>query len=380
MESEQTRGRMTSAGGRQACGPSASCEMAGGILPTLILIGTRKGGTTALSNLLRDHPSVRMPDCKRGSDSWPPVVRRTMCVWDKEVRYFSRGLRSNLVGPCWYRSLYPCPILVGHKDDRLVAYDGSPDYLVMPEASVIEMRAQLGPAARLVALLRNPSDRFYSAYNMGMNEMNQKTRKRAGETVQETYASFASRLDRMIACAPDCPNEQSVVSMFFNFGLYARHLSKFIRHFGREALLIEASEDFYRDPQAIMARVVAFAGLPLADGQSTSQGARSHDGTGGRNSGRVWGGDGYTGKLEPAERAKLDAFYQPHNLELYALISRDFKWSTPRAEGGVPARNVTKLSTVDVAAAVRAAREQFKAELMRAPNFGSLRLPTRAEL
>ena len=33
------------------------------------------------------------------------------------------------------------------------------------------MRLALGAQAKLVALLRNPADRFYSAYNMGMNEV-----------------------------------------------------------------------------------------------------------------------------------------------------------------------------------------------------------------
>ena len=32
------------------------------------------------------------------------------------------------------------------------------------------MRLQLAQNARLVVLLRDPSDRFYSAYNMAMNE------------------------------------------------------------------------------------------------------------------------------------------------------------------------------------------------------------------
>lgn len=190
------------------------------------------------------------------------------------------------------------------------------------------MRAQLAPSVRLVALLRNPSDRFYSAFNMGMNE-------RRSRSERLRYADFAARLDRMIECAPECVGEPRVVSMFFNFGLYARHLRRYLAHFGREALLIECSEDFYAAPREVVDRVLAFANLPAhgavqaaADrhpvGSSVSTPNRL-------NSGQLWGGAGYTGRLQPSERAKLDAFYAPHNQELYALVGRDFGWERTRA-------------------------------------------------
>ena len=51
--------------------------------------------------------------------------------------------------------------------------------------------------------------------------------------------------------------------MFFSFGLYARHLARFHRHFGRGALLVECSEEFYADPWPTVQRVLAFADLPI---------------------------------------------------------------------------------------------------------------------
>ena len=38
------------------------------------------------------------------------------------------------------------------------------------------------------------------------------------------------------------------------------------------------------------------------------------------------------GKLRPTERAKLNAFYAPHNRELYRLIGRDFGWEAEVVE------------------------------------------------
>ena len=35
--------------------------------------------------------------------------------------------------------------------------------------------------------------------------------------------------------------------MFFHYGLYARHLQTYIDEFGRDALLVESSEDFFSE-------------------------------------------------------------------------------------------------------------------------------------
>lgn len=122
----------------------------------------------------------------------------------------------------------------------------------MPNQHIMRMRLQLGGLVRLVAMVRNPSDRFYSAYNMANNDKN-----------SNAYDAFAGSLDRMIACAPGCPDMPKVVSMFFNYGLYAKHLIPFITHFGREALLIECSEDFFTSPRPTVERVLSFAGLRI---------------------------------------------------------------------------------------------------------------------
>jgi hypothetical protein len=256
----------------------------------------------------------------------------TMCWWDKEVRYFSRGPRAG-VDFCWYTSLFPC---VPAEETRAV-YEGSPDYLVMPEASVAHMARRLGTSARLVAIFRNPADRFYSAYNMGMNEA---MHRKGPET---SYAGFAASLDRFIACAPECPSEKHVVSMFFEYGMYAKHLRTYFKHFARSRLLVLCSEDYYSNPASTMMQLLEFAQLSTTSEVLTlvagSEGVR-------RNRGSEWGGN-YTGKLLGRERDKLQAFYAPHNKELYALIGRDFGWdrvgATARSQPLVAHRPIVEL-------------------------------------
>lgn len=312
-----------------------------GLLPTLLLIGTRKGGTTALSNILVQHPQVVPPACSSPLLAWPASAsvqrkaRGTMCVWDKETRYFSRGVRVGL-DLCWYRSLYHCA--GGGDGGGRAAFDGSPDYLVLEKPAVEAMALALGPRARLVALLRNPSDRFYSAYNMAYNERLGRLRRARNRTSASsvTYAGFAAKLDRLVACAPGCPLEDRVVGMFFNYGLYASHLRTYRAAFGAGAILVERSEDFYADAWPTVGRVVAHFGLPaLPASVVAAQRAKPADARK-RNSGGVWGGAEYTGRLLPAERIKLNAFYRPHNAELYAMLGRDMGWEA-EAEARVTA-------------------------------------------
>ena len=220
-------------------GDLEDCGDALGLLPSLLMIGTRKGGTTALSNVLREHPAILMPNCKAAMQA------RGMCVWDKEVRYFSRGIGQKL-DMCWYRNLYRCePSVEGaatgahSPKTKRIGFDGSPDYLIMPEHAIEYMQARLGHRAKLVALLRNPADRFYSAYNMAMNEEREKekSRQRNGEEpALVTYSKFAEELDRLLACAPECQNEKKVIRMFFHYGLYAKHLTPYVWHFGRDMI------------------------------------------------------------------------------------------------------------------------------------------------
>lgn len=110
-----------------------------------------------------------------------------MCWSNKEVRFFSRG-RGAGVDICWYRERYSCLPQNAATPERYTVFDGSPDYFIMPEVAVASMARNLGSDAFLVAMLRNPADRFYSAYNMGMSE-----RKRHMRQGDASYNEFSGR-------------------------------------------------------------------------------------------------------------------------------------------------------------------------------------------
>src|SRR2546423_14798695 len=104
-------------------------------LPSFLILGAQKAGTTALYAYLRWHPGVTGP------------------AW-KEVSYFDRHYRR---GVHWYRGHFPL-----RPGDRLVgeARPGDPLHPLPPE----RVRATV-PDAKLIALLRDPVDRALSHYH-----------------------------------------------------------------------------------------------------------------------------------------------------------------------------------------------------------------------
>ncbi|HYF40703.1 MAG TPA: sulfotransferase domain-containing protein, partial [Gemmatimonadales bacterium] len=106
-------------------------------LPSVLLIGAQKAGTTSLFNYMAEHPAVLPPS-------------------NKEIHYFDLNPTRGLT---WYRSHFP----YNHQlRDGSVTVDASPYYLAHP--GVPQRAAQLLPGARLLVLLRNPVDRAYSHY------------------------------------------------------------------------------------------------------------------------------------------------------------------------------------------------------------------------
>jgi Sulfotransferase domain len=106
----------------------------GGRLPTFLIIGAMRSGTTSLTRYLRAHPEVCM-------------------AMHKEVHFFDQQFDR---GTDWYRSCFRCHH-EGHE-----TFEATQNYMY-DEASLRRM-ADVVPAARLVAILRNPVDRAYSHY------------------------------------------------------------------------------------------------------------------------------------------------------------------------------------------------------------------------
>jgi hypothetical protein len=265
----------------------------GRVLPDFLVIGAQKSGTSSLFRYLDRHPQVR--------GSVP-----------KEVHYFSGGLDPAVdtyaLGPRWYRAHFPRRAEMG---TGMRAFEATPLYMLHPQAAA-RIHA-LVPDVKLVAVLRNPTDRALSHY---FHNVRDNDRRRFREELGPAAAMDAeeARLAPILA-AGDYKNEIYRVATYKARGRYLEQLRPYLALFPRENLLVLRAEDLFEDPAGQMAVLADFLGIDPAPGRA-----------GGDDGFRPINVGNNRDAVDPAVRAALDAYFAPHNRALAEALGRDFGW------------------------------------------------------
>ena len=122
-------------------------------LPNFIVVGTAKGGTTALYWYLAEHPEIFMSPVKETNFfAWNVDPEGRLLYGDPDVHRFP------------VKTLEEYEALFADAGAALAVGEASPLYLESPQAPG-RIRSLL-PEARIVATLRHPVDRAYSDYQM----------------------------------------------------------------------------------------------------------------------------------------------------------------------------------------------------------------------
>ena len=145
-----------------------------GDLPTVIIIGVMKSGTSSLHNYLGQHPQVQMSQPKElnffVSDDDDPVHKGV------QGRNYDRGLE-------WYRK---------HFDAAMpVRGESSPAYMDPGHAGAAERMVKIIPSATLIVLTRDPFDRAVSHFH------HEASRGREGRTLEEALRDPHSKYVEM---------------------------------------------------------------------------------------------------------------------------------------------------------------------------------------
>jgi hypothetical protein len=201
-------------------------------LPDFIVVGAQKAGTTALYAYLRWHPGITGP-------SW------------KEVSFFDRHWWR---GESWYRGQFPL-----RAGARLVG-EASPSYLFHPLAP--ERARSLVPAAKLIALVRNPVDRAYSQYQ------HEVALGREPLSFEDALAAEEERTrgetDRLVA-DPRAFSRAWWDHTYAARGRYAEQLERWLAVYPREQLLVVSTEELGEKPAETYAAILAFLGAAPHD-------------------------------------------------------------------------------------------------------------------
>lgn len=295
----------------------ATVQGRGHVLPDFIILGAARAGTTGLLNQLRPHPGVLF--CAR-----------------EELHYFDVEGRWSL-GPGSYRRKFPTRDAkkAAKRAGRGPAISGenSPFYLAHPYAP--ERVKATVPKARLIALLRDPTDRAISHWNWRWNR--QQEIRPFAEVVEEELRLLAdvppggampagtgglgkaTGVKARSAAYARVGNDERTQRnrAYLARGIYQEQLQRWHALFPREQLLIVVSERYYADPAGELARVWSHLGLPPGPPPepATKNARRNKE------------------ALDPAVVARVRAFFQPHNAALEAYLGEPMGWdASPTGE------------------------------------------------
>lgn len=210
-------------------------------MPNFLIIGFEKAGTTSVYNYLKQHPQIFVS----------PTKETNFFIYEGQnpeiLPYLPEGLPvvKSLTA---YRALFED--VCEHK----AIGEASPLYLADPRAAK-RIRHYI-PEAKLIAILRDPAERAYSAYWMRVRD-GRETRS-FEQAVEE---ELAGRLDDSV----DVERRHYV-----RWGHYAQHLKAYLSSFDRSQLAIHLFDDLKADPEGFMRTLFRFLEVDEAFTPDTS--------------------------------------------------------------------------------------------------------------
>jgi hypothetical protein len=210
------------------------------MLPTFLIVGAQRCGTTSMYRTLCQHPAV------------------VKAVLHKGVHYFDMAYDR---GPGWYQAHFPLRAVARRATRGAgappVTFESSPYYMFHPLAP--ERIARDLPEVRLLVLLRDPVERAYSGH---AHEVAHGFETEPFESALELEAARLEGQAERIAVDPGYFSYSHQHHSYVARGQYVDQLGRLERHFGRDRLHVVDSGDFFTDPEAVYDGVLAFLGLP----------------------------------------------------------------------------------------------------------------------
>ena len=252
-------------------------------LPDVLIVGAMCSGTTSLYCYFNQHPSLV-----------PSYLR--------EINFFDGGFisdRDNFYrGEGWYRSHFP----MKRDMEALKTYEATTSYLHNPLAP--ERIYALIPDVKIIALVRNPTERAISHYFHSLRH------DRETLPIMDALLSEEKRLKPIIE-SQNYTNEFFRNYSYKNRGLYFEQLSRYYNLFSRSNILSVDSTSLFEDPGNTLQRIYEFIGV---DSEFTYS-SLEHRHLGPNKT-----------EVDSSVRDYLDTYFCTHNQAFFELIGETFNW------------------------------------------------------
>ncbi len=188
-------------------------------LPTFIIVGAQKSGTTTLHDLLGQLPQVWVSD-------------------PKELHFFDKHHERGLP---WYQEQFrPAP-------GQQAWGESTPFYLYKDRARRAMTDAL--PSASFIAILREPISRAYSHYWFSRSKN------------AEQIGTFAEAVEAEPARLSAKRDGQPAKGSYLDRGRYHRQLVDLAARVGRERILVHLTDDLRDDPLGVLRQTCRFLGV-----------------------------------------------------------------------------------------------------------------------
>jgi hypothetical protein len=261
----------------------------GRMLPSFLICGGQRCGTTSLYRALAGHPAV------------------LKAVLHKGVHYFDTAYHR---GPGWYRGHFPSLRAAAQVAQRCgvpaQTFESSPYYMYHPLAAG-RIAGDL-PGVKVVVLVRDPVERAYShhAHEVARGFETETSFERALELEPRRLHGHEERLRADPAYYSFAHQHHA----YRGRGEYARYLDAMGVHIGRERIHLVESERFFTDPKPVYDALLEFLGLPHLGYPDF-----------GRHNARP-----RSAPLDDTLRTGLTAYYAPHDERLAGWLGGPPVW------------------------------------------------------
>ena len=248
------------------------------VLPDFIISGTVRSGTTSLYYNICEHPSVLPAD------------------YD-EIGFFDSNYH---LGINWYRSMFPTEKemeRVKKETNFAITGEDTPFYFWKKEAA--ERILKDIPNPKIIIIFRNPVDRAYSNYQLGI--------RKKTETL-----SFEDAIDEEMNFLEKHSFRESVDRRrsYLSKGFYENQIKIWFNVFPREKIHILSTEDMQKNPEKTLLKIFQFLGIPNYTLKNPQKQKSSE----------------YK-KMDDKTREILLNFYKPYNEKFFQIIQERFDWN-----------------------------------------------------
>jgi len=247
------------------------------VLPNFIIIGTVRSGTTSLYYNICEHPSV-LP-----------------AAYD-EIGFFDSNFH---LGIDWYRSMFPTEKKMEEiKKDTGFAITGEDTPFYFWKKEVVDRIFQALPDVKIIAIFRNPVDRAYSNYNLGIRKNTEKLTFE--ETIEEETRFLENHTFRDAV-----DGRRSYLSK----GMYENQIKLWFNIFPRKQIHMLSTEDMQQKPKQELLKIFRFLEIPeYTIKNPQKQKLAKYE------------------EMNVETRKKLLDFYKPYNEDFFQIIQQRFNW------------------------------------------------------